>query len=250
MKKRKLPIPGKGKGKNKHDVKTLVPFHQFSRLHADLRMRIWKLVEPEPRTVELRYHTSTTNKRGTVEQIRCLTRAPSILHVCRESRRIAIKEKLYERAFAIGSRYVWVNFNIDMISVESMDSPWLQQYVPRIQRFRFESENDDGFFYFQSRRLRRFTSLAELHIVCLDGLFYWVDIAEDMLFPTENVFFMGRGPEYTPFYSRRQMLERYPSLQLEEYSDSEYRHIYDPRIKGSMSDPRAIKLLFGDTAEK
>ena len=241
-KKRKLPVPGKGKGKGKK----LRPFHQFARLPAELRVRVWELVDPEPRVVELRRrHMVETKKRGTVEQIRCLSRAPAILQACRESRRIAIQEKLYERAFVRGQAYTWVNYKVDMISVGSLNIWWFEAEAPLIQRFRFESESDESFFHFQSRRLRAaFTGLRELHIVCQDPVAHWVDVAEETHFPTENVFFMGREAEQTRVYSRQQMLETYPSRGLLEYSDSYYRQLYDKRIKGSLDDA-PDELYFG-----
>jgi hypothetical protein len=244
-KKRKLPVPGKGKGKGKK----LRPFHQFNRLPADLRVHIWKLVDPEPRVVELRRHVVETKKRGTLEQIRCLSAAPAILHACRESRRITIQEKLYERAFIRGQCYAWVNYKVDMISIGSLDIWWFRPEMPLIQRFRFESENDESFFYFQSKRLRGFTGLKELHIVCLDAVGYWVNVAEEMYFPTENVFFIGRGPENTTMCSRQQLFEMNPSRPLAEYSNSYYRQKYDKRIKGTEEDA-PDGLLFGvPTAE-
>ena len=243
-KKRKLPVPGKGKGKYKG--KELRPFHQFARLPAELRVRVWELVDPEPRVVELRRHmveTKTKKKRGPSEQIRCLSAAPAILHVCRESRRIAIQEKLYERAFVRDQGYTWVNYKVDMISVGSLDFWWFEAEVPLIQRFRFESDNDECFFHFQTKRLLNLTSLRELHIVCLDSVTYWVDVAEEKHFPTENVFFMSQGRENTPI-SRQRLLELNPARPLAEYSNSYYRQMYDKRIKGTEGDA-SFELLFG-----
>ena len=80
---KKVSVPGQGKGK------TLRPFHQFSHLPAELQTRVWELIDPEPRVVELRRHCTQTKKQGNVEQIRCLSGVPAILHVCREARHVA-----------------------------------------------------------------------------------------------------------------------------------------------------------------
>ncbi|KAH7317092.1 hypothetical protein B0I35DRAFT_434556 [Stachybotrys elegans] len=242
-KKRKLPVPGKGKGKGKGKGSNLRPFHQFSLLPAELRARVWKLVDPEPRVVELRHHRVETKKKRIVDQIRCLSRAPAILHVCRESRRVAMEEKLYQKAFVRDQRYTWINYEIDMISITPLWTSWLEAERPLIQRFRFESENDEIFFHFQSKELRDFTSLRELHIVCLDPVGHWIKVAEEIGFPTENVFFMRQGDESTRMYSRQQLLEMNPARPFAEYSNSYYRQLYDKRIKGTEEDMPAEVVL-------
>ena len=223
-KKRKTTALGKGK--------KLRPFHQFSRFPTELRSRVWDLVDPEPRIVELRPHRGENNL-GSVQQIRCLTKAPAILHVCREARQSAINRKLYQRAFVLGETSTWINFDVDMISIKPIDFSWIKMEKPLIQRFRFEGENDSGFFHFRSKEVKEFTHLRELHIICEDGVMFWINIAEEMDFPTENVFFIAKGSTGTRMYSRQQLFELYPSRPYQEYSNSYYRQIYDERIKGS-----------------
>ena len=219
-----------GKKTKAQKARKLRPFHQFSRLPAELCSRVWDLVDPEPRVVELRPYRGRENY-GPVQQIRCLTRAPAILRVCREARRNAIKRQLYQRAFVLGKRYTWVNFDVDMISIKPIEFAWLEAEKPLIQRLRFEGENDEGFFHFQSHKVKEFTHLRELHIFCQDGVMFWINIAEEMGFPTENVFF--KSTTGTRLYSRQQLLEVYPSRPYPEYSNSYYRQLYDKRIKGS-----------------
>ncbi|KAI6778525.1 uncharacterized protein J7T54_005049 [Emericellopsis cladophorae] len=250
-KKRKMPGQGKGKGKgkdkdkDKDKNKKLRPFHQFSRLPAELRTRVWELVDAEPRVVELRHHLEHTKKRGTREQIRCLSRAPAILHVCRESRRIAIQRQLYQRAFVRPQSYTWVNFASDMISIGPLVFSWLEDDRPLIQRFRFESENDECFFHFQSEELNTLTGLRELHIVCQDNIGHWINVAEEKHFPTDNVFFIAKSTASpSPIYSRREMLEMIPARPFPEYSNSYYRQMYDKRIKGTEGEV-PDELFFG-----
>lgn len=240
-KNRKQPTSSKGKN--------LRPFHQLSRLPAELRVRIWELVNPEPRVVELHRHFVVTKKHDYLEQIRCLSRAPAILHVCRESRSIAIQNELYQRAFVRGQDYIWVNYEFDMISIKPLDTLWLEAEISLIQRFRFEGVNDEYFFHFASYKLLNFTSLKELHIICQDPVAHWIDIAEERQFPTENVFFMSQDPEKAHMYTRQEMLQMYPARPFPEYSDSQYRQMYDTRIKGGISDV-PDEIFFGvPTAE-
>ena len=210
--------------------RSCAPFISSADSHSN-----WDLVEPEPRIVELRPWRGRTNF-GPVQQIRCLTRAPAILHVCKEARRSAIKRQLYQRVFALAKRYAWVNFDVDMISIKPIDFSWIKAERERIQRFRFEGENDESFFYFQSKELREFTHLRELHIVCEDGVGYWTNIAEEMGFPTENVWFLSKGPTGTRMCSRQQLFEWNPARPHPEYSNSYYRQLLDKRIKGGEAE--------------
>ena len=224
---KRVPVPGQGKGK------MLRPFHQFSHLPAELQTRVWELIDPEPRVVELRRHCTQKKKQGNVEQIRCLSGAPAILHVCREARHIALKQNVYQRAFIRGESYTWVNFEVDLISVGPLDTEWLEAEKTLIQRFRFESENNESFYHFQSARLRTFTSLKELQILCMDGIGLWVQVAEEIEFPTENVLFISSRAEKPKTYTRADLFEMVPSRPFAEYSSSSFRQTYDKRIKGS-----------------
>ena len=224
---KKVSVPGQGKGK------TLRPFHQFSHLPAELQTRVWELIDPEPRVVELRRHCTQTKKQGNVEQIRCLSGVPAILHVCREARHVALEQNVYQRAFVRGKSYTWVNFDVDLISVGPLDTDWLEAEKTLIQRFRFESENNESFYHFQSARLRTFTSLKELQILCMDGIWLWVQVAEEIELPTENVLFISSRAEKPKAYTRADLFEMVPSRPFAEYSSSSFRQIYDKRIKGS-----------------
>lgn len=238
--KRRTPAPG-----------TVRLFHQFSRLPPNIRSRVWDLVEAEPRIVELRPYRGERRNIGLIKEIRCLTRAPAVLHVCREARRNVTRRGLYQRAFLLGKRYTWVNFDLDMISIKPIDFSWVQAEEAKIQRLRFEGENDEGFFHFRSHEVKNFTHLRELQIVCEDNVMHWVGIAEERQFPTENVFFMNKriegskglkgsksskditGTTETRMYTREEMFEMFPSRPHPEYSDSDYRRLYDKRRKGS-----------------
>lgn len=54
---------------------TLTKFHFFTRMPSELQLKVWKLIESEPRVVQLRYsnricHAISPNS------------APALLHVC------------------------------------------------------------------------------------------------------------------------------------------------------------------------
>ncbi|UNI23957.1 hypothetical protein JDV02_009744 [Purpureocillium takamizusanense] len=122
-------------------------FHPFGRLPFELRARIWTLAV-RARIVHVRYlsssssnassnttistTTTTTAKQnghhgsggGDDDDVILLhvlspTPAPAVLQACHEARNLG----LYERAFADGRdpRYVWVNFDVDIISLGDGD---------------------------------------------------------------------------------------------------------------------------------
>lgn len=131
-----------------------------------------------------------------------------------------------------------------MVSVGSLDIWWFEAEAPLIQRFRFESEDDECFFHFQTKSLVAFTGLRELQIICQDAVTHWITVAEETYFPTENVLFISQGPGNTHAYSRQSLLEMYSSRPLAEYSNSYYRQMYDNRIKGTVEDA-PDELFFG-----
>ncbi|KAH7113109.1 hypothetical protein B0J13DRAFT_681806 [Dactylonectria estremocensis] len=168
----------------------MATFHPFARLPLELRIRIWKMTV-EPRAVEVRFKTEFRTG-GTVFHVMSSTPMPGILQACHEARNL----DLYRRAFAYGDkpRYVWVNFKMDMISIGDTDLREIVDEQRDIRRLRFERQDDEWLFHFESKELKEYTNLEELHVVCLAGFFDWLEAWEcvEWSCPEENVRFIDK----------------------------------------------------------
>jgi hypothetical protein len=90
-------------------------FPQFPRLPQEIRLKIWDMVTDEPRAVIIH------SRLGPGGGIRSPTPVPSALHVCLESREVALKK--YELTFSardarLDSNYlarIWFNFDKDVV---------------------------------------------------------------------------------------------------------------------------------------
>jgi hypothetical protein len=172
----------------------MAAFHLFPHLPFELRARIWELTV-EPRTVDVR-EKREYGSWGKLLHVISSTPVPAVLQACHEAR----NQGLYQQAFNISSvverRYVWVNFEIDMISIGA--HTWFDTFEPAerllFRRLTFERENDESFFHFQSHKLREFSNLEEIHVICVDGLMAWQDAWECCPWPCpkENLRFIDK----------------------------------------------------------
>ncbi|TIC91577.1 hypothetical protein CH35J_011000 [Colletotrichum higginsianum] len=136
---------------------TTATFHPFSRLPAELRARIWELTV-EPRIVEVRANNDVEGSESVIKWLPrmrylcSLTPAPAQLHTCREAREHLTKcpDSVYrfDKAFSelatipseggpLQERYVWFNFDNDMLSVGRTDLHEFQAVAYQIRRLRF-----------------------------------------------------------------------------------------------------------------
>ncbi|KAI1758839.1 hypothetical protein GGR53DRAFT_471948 [Hypoxylon sp. FL1150] len=148
----------------------MCPFHHFSRLPSELRVQIWAMTV-EPRVVEVRVVPDV----GPRDAMRLFTSTPvpAILQTCREARYAG----LYKREFAEitpadeEQRYVWLNLDIDMVSIGQTEFSAFEPVAPSVKRLRFERENSYEFYLDMTMDL--FKNMHETHVVCLDGMESW-----------------------------------------------------------------------------
>ncbi|KAF6812960.1 hypothetical protein CMUS01_12947 [Colletotrichum musicola] len=182
---------------------TTSTFHPFPRLLFELRARIWELTV-EPRVVELRVALP-------MRHIRFSTPVPAQLQTCREARehltthhdaRLLYEKSFYEIAVRPRDegtpdpereRYVWFNFEVDILSIGEMDMMVVRPIAHQILRLRLERPLfDEWFGRFEWELLSRFRRLVEVQFVCLNGdVRTGYQMAEDLVpwLAPENVYF-------------------------------------------------------------
>ncbi|KAI1209373.1 uncharacterized protein F4807DRAFT_91646 [Annulohypoxylon truncatum] len=180
-------------------------FHPFPRLPTELRECIWAFTI-EPRVVEVRVVDIrvASDSWARIPKLVSPTPVPAILQTCQEARNMG----LYKRAFseltatatkahaAAGagaeSRYVWLNLDIDMVSIGKTPFEAFAPVALSIKRLRFERENsDDSFYHFEAKELRDWVNTEEIHVVCADGMEAWLGASQDHPWPCalENLWF-------------------------------------------------------------
>ncbi|KAL2136766.1 hypothetical protein VTI74DRAFT_1807 [Chaetomium olivicolor] len=181
----------------------MTTFHPFPRLPFELRARIWELTV-EPRTVEVRVlHKRTLvpdgapSGEGRIEvRAPCLfssTPVPAALHSCREARNLGLYQQAFSELSIYETRYVWLNLEIDMISIGTCAFDAFKPVAHLIRRLKFERRyGDEGFYYFEATNIRSFVNAKEIHVVCPDGIESWHEASKENYFPcgAENLFFI------------------------------------------------------------
>ncbi|GFF32224.1 hypothetical protein IFM58399_03143 [Aspergillus lentulus] len=155
-------------------------FYLFPHLPFELRARIWELTV-EPRTIKLHFKRERISW-GKVLYATCSTPVPAVLQVCHEARNL----RLYQQAFSFSTvepRYVWVNFDIDMISIGNACFDAIEPAEQLLIRRLTIQRQNTAFFFFESQELETFSNLEEMHIICEDGLVAWRDAWEHISWP-------------------------------------------------------------------
>ncbi|KAI4867115.1 hypothetical protein F4820DRAFT_230088 [Hypoxylon rubiginosum] len=171
-------------------------FHPFPRLPTELRVHIWALTV-EPRVVEVRV---VPHNPGTVQKLVSLTPVPAILQTCREARNLGLYKQAFSEVTATKanaaagaeSRYVWLNLDIDMVSIGKTSFRAFAPVALSIKRLRFERENsDESFYHFEARELRAWVNTEEIHVVCEDWMEAWHGASHEHPWPCalENLWF-------------------------------------------------------------
>ncbi|KAI1357238.1 hypothetical protein F5Y08DRAFT_199183 [Xylaria arbuscula] len=155
-----------------------ITFPSFSNLPAELRIQIWTLTA-SPRILHI---CAASHKHGTFSYA-SPTPAPAVMQVCRESRQVVP----YKKSFFTAARYIWVNFQQDMICLADHRLEWLEPYQAEIGRLRFTVPIDDHmssytfysyWFHNNSEILKPFSALRELHIAVQDSICFWGSTVE------------------------------------------------------------------------
>ncbi|KAK3290786.1 uncharacterized protein B0H64DRAFT_412140 [Chaetomium fimeti] len=213
---------------------TTATFHPFPRLPVELRARIWELTV-EPRIVEVRvvYHDPSPVKvtdpdswtpewmkkrLPPVRHLRSPTPVPAQLQTCRAAREHLSRHPHdggYQKAFSDiattpydgfdpvpeddpqgeRDRYVWLNLDIDMVSVGQTELRDFRAVARQVRRLRLErSMGCEVFSHTESKLIGRlFANLTEVHLICRGwGMRSAYRVTDDIDFPCgpENVYFV------------------------------------------------------------
>ncbi|KAI1120156.1 hypothetical protein F5Y10DRAFT_290218 [Nemania abortiva] len=183
-------------------------FHPFPRLPTEIRLQIWEMTVV-PRTVEIHIaHERMPPSPSLVgwrrypepEDLPYLvspTPVPAILQTCCEARNLGLYQKaLSELAGLDGAepRYVWLDLEIDMISIGIAEVWFFMPVVQLIRRLKMEPDVPKVSFAddYGLSGLRHFVNAREIHVVCADGLRSWYRVSELDWWPCsrENLFFI------------------------------------------------------------
>ncbi|KAH7311955.1 hypothetical protein BKA65DRAFT_158080 [Rhexocercosporidium sp. MPI-PUGE-AT-0058] len=195
---------------------TTAPTATFQHLSFELRARIWELTV-EPRIVEVHVVYHHPNKQlPPMRHLRSSTSAPAQLQTCREAREHLTRHPnvryWYEKAFSEitttpyegfdpvpeddpqRERYVWLNFDNDMVSIGDTDLSDFRAVAYQVRRLRLERALSCEYFCHTESLLigNLFRNLVEIHLVCLEGIRSGYMAAEDLNCPCgpENVYFV------------------------------------------------------------
>lgn len=150
----------------------------FSDLPFEIRAMIWRWTV-EPRTVEIRVRPHMGQGKGKLTHMYYLTPVPAPLQTCREARNLGLYKQAFSEVEALANdgterRHVWLNLEIDIISIGKGVLYWFGPVAASIRRLRVERENMyEAFFDNEYAEIQPFVNLKELHIVCGDGMETW-----------------------------------------------------------------------------
>ncbi|EHK18980.1 uncharacterized protein TRIVIDRAFT_44202 [Trichoderma virens Gv29-8] len=173
-------------------------FHPFPRLPFELRSQIWAMAV-YPRLVHIR---ATSKPSGPGCYFASMIPQAELMHVCRESRQLAPYRKAFFTTLPDDSeaRYIWVNFDEDMICIPDQFMGYLRAHAADIQRLRFTAPAGSfgegwvtGFGYaeYLKDRFKHFTALREVHVAISEDISSWVLTAGCYgTCPYENVRFL------------------------------------------------------------
>ena len=179
----------------------MATFHSFPRLPFELRAQIWKATV-RPRVVNVRADIRSRRNGPPVRYLGSSTPVPAPLHTCQEAR----NHGLYQKAFAelansdgSGQQYVWLNLDIDFISIGETATCYFKPVMPLVRRLKLEREYTEYWSYTDVRDLRGFVNVKEIHLVVAEGMWAWHQVWDADRWPcgNENVWIIDPDDDRT-----------------------------------------------------
>ncbi|KAI0508950.1 hypothetical protein F5B22DRAFT_374812 [Xylaria bambusicola] len=175
-------------------------FHPFPNLPTEIRIQIWALVAG-PRNLQI--SCSSSGKRadpGTTFAYASPNPPPAVMHACREARQNAPYQKAFLTFSNAETKYIWVNFQEDMICLPDNELAPLAPHYADIERLKLTAEAGVETFSFyeyfkdcSSSIFKPFSALNVLHIAVQDCFLAWADAFQGSGYancPSQNVRFL------------------------------------------------------------
>lgn len=201
----------------------------FNDLPLEIRAQIWEFTV-EPRTVEVR----VLDGGRPTERLVSTTPVPASLQVCHEARNMA----LYKQSFSElcdAQRYVWLNLDIDMVSIGKTLFRSFRAVHPSIRRLKFSRPNQEEWWYHgEAHETLDFVNAEEIHVVCEDGLGAWWGATYDHGWPCawENVILIDADDGRT-----MNMVEMEKMFDNEHAAlEKQYEEEYEDEIREELAD--------------
>lgn len=108
---------------------------------------------------------------------------PTAFHTCRESRSAVVSN--YERAFTYGAgeRYIWVNFDLDIISIDDTYFERLEPEALRIRQLMFSRDITEEFVEDEIDTMAMFSNAQEIIVECNANVWHWYDYDKTRKWP-------------------------------------------------------------------
>jgi hypothetical protein len=124
------------------------------------------------------------------------------IQTCQEARNQGLYLKAFvELASADGSGrlFVWLNLDIDVVSIGLAPICNYKPVMPIIKRLKLEREHSDYFSYREADELGNFANTKEFHLVCADGMWMWHYAIDAYYWPCgkENIFMIDSDNDRT-----------------------------------------------------
>ncbi|KAL7940237.1 hypothetical protein V8C42DRAFT_259584 [Trichoderma barbatum] len=175
-------------------------FHPFPRLPSEIRMHIWAL-SVYGRHVHIRITPKSEAPGNRDYNYVSMIPQAEPMQVYRESRQFAPYRKAFLTTLPgdCEARYIWVNFDEDMICLQDEKMERLTPHDADIQRLRFTVPTGDNEYWaevfrrFTNNYFKQFTALREVHLAISECFAFWGQMSGGPGFgkcPRENVRYL------------------------------------------------------------
>lgn len=147
-------------------------FTRFAELPTELRLRIWNILQGEPRELELRFHKEKRAGGWSKRYTRAITSptVPITTQICKESREEALQ--LYQPRFrtAHSDNYIYTSWKQDLVSLQDIDLAHVDlEDLVEIRHVRLYVHDVAYFTHFHTQYILQMEKLGVLELMLDDS---------------------------------------------------------------------------------